>query len=131
MNPETAGGMTQLSLADALAALSELGAQVLTEAAPGRVHRDGHDTERAAAASVAQISGALRTVVYALLRAHPDGLTDDQGGQLMAQRVPGADRLTFGRRRQELARVGLVIDSGRRAATPRGRTAIVWRAVAG
>lgn len=89
------------------------------------VHGDGSDTERAAAASVADVTGDLRLRVLGLLRDHPDGLTDDEGGRLM-----GADRLRFGRRRHELVERGVVVDSGERRATPGGRSAIVWRLAA-
>jgi hypothetical protein len=98
-------------------------------AGPGRAHADGHDTEYAAAASVGAVTGRMRTRVYGLLLEHRDGLTDDEGGRLLARTLPGADRLTFGRRRNELYLAGLVRDSGARRATPRGRSAIVWRAV--
>ncbi len=115
----TDGGMTDVSP----------GQLTLDEAcapAPGRVHSPAHDTELAAAASVGAVTGRLRAAVLALLREHPAGLTDDEGGTLMRRVVPGADRLTFGRRRNELHLAGLVRDSGRRRATPTGRSAIVW-----
>ena len=96
----------------------------------GRVHHHPHDTETAAAVSVADHTGKIRTAVLGLLREHPGGLTDDEGGGLLTSRgFRAADRLTFGRRRQELALLGLVVDSGRRRPTPRGRSAIVWTAV--
>ena len=105
----------QLSLDDALLAAST----------PGKAHHDGHDTEHAAADSVAHITGRLRSEVLHLLRAHPGGLTDDEGGRLL-----GGDRLRFGRRRNELCDLGLVCDSGCRRLTPQGRKAVVWVAVA-
>lgn len=92
----------------------------------GRTHSPGHDTERAAAASLRLNS--IRQTVLALLRLAPDGLTDDEGGALLRVQHPRADRLTFGRRRQELFMAGLVRDTGRRRATPAGRWAIVWTA---
>lgn len=95
----------------------------------GRVHRDATDTEAAAAASMAGHTTRLRELVLRILRENPDGLTDDEGAAYLSTRVPGADRLTFGRRRQELCKAGLVGDSGRRRGTPHGRRAIVWRAV--
>lgn len=93
---------------------------------PGLVHADPHDTELEAAESVAEHTGRLRLFVAALLAASPAGLTDDEGGQLLALVLPYADRLTFGRRRQELYTAGRVSDSGLRRRTPRGRNAIVW-----
>lgn len=90
----------------------------------GRAHRYGHGTERQAAASMREHTPRLREKVLGILRAHPAGLTDDEGGRLM-----GGDRLDFGRRRNELQRLGLVISTGTRRPTPHGRSAIVWRAV--
>lgn len=92
----------------------------------GQVHRDPHDTETFGAESMRGKANTLRLAVLALLREAGDGLTDDEGGQLLRKRYPHADRLTFGRRRQELYRVGLVRDTGRRRQTPAGRWAIVW-----
>jgi len=96
----------------------------IDQPSPGQMHLFGHDTEWAAAISVTAITGRLRLKVLALLREHPAGLTDDEGAALL-----GGDRLTFGRRRQELAKARLVYDSGERRRTPTGRRAIVWKAV--
>lgn len=99
-----------------------------TIAAPrkGRVHRVAKDTEIEAAESVTPITGRLRMQAYTLLKRYPKrGLTDDEGGVLM-----GSDRLTFGRRRQELVIAGLVEDSGVRRPGPSGRSTVVWRVVA-
>jgi hypothetical protein len=98
----------------------------IDEARAGRVHHDPHDTEVSAAVSIAPLTGKLRTAVLRLLGEHPFGLTDDEGARLLNVVYPGADRLTFGRRRQELCRAGLVSASGLRRATPHGRSAIVW-----
>lgn len=81
----------------------------------------GTDTSRAARQSISAELDQLRAIVLRLLEAHPGGLTDDEGGALM-----DGDRLTFGRRRNELAKTGIVLDSGLRRKTPRGREAIVW-----
>jgi hypothetical protein len=88
------------------------------------VHRDGHDTERAAADSMSRSAPVIRRRVLALLERVPEGLTDDEGGAML-----GGDRLQFGRRRHELVLMGLVRDSGHRRQTPSGRNAIVWRIV--
>lgn len=93
------------------------------------VHRDAHDTEQAAADSVAGSAATVRNRVLTLLReAGGTGLTDDEGAEAYRRRhhVRDADRLTFGRRRHELEMAGLVDDSGQRRLTPRGRKAIVW-----
>lgn len=89
----------------------------------GRVHREPTDTEAAAAQSIN--AKPLRDRALAILREHPAGLTDDEGAALLEH---GADRLKFGRRRQELRIAGLVTDSGRRRPGRSGRLAIVWRA---
>lgn len=86
-------------------------------------HIAGHRTEHEAAANIEPHRKRLQDKVFELLREHPDSLTDDEGGQLL-----GSDRLTFGRRRLELVRQGLVTDSHIRRKRPGARTsAIVWR----
>jgi hypothetical protein len=96
----------------------------LFDPAPGQWHLFGSDTEAEAALSVTAVTGRLRKRALELLRYHDaTGLTDDEGGALM-----GGDRLTFGRRRNELAKAGLVYDSGDRRRTPTGRKATVWKA---
>lgn len=98
--------------------------QAAGEPCQGAAHTTGHDTEHQAALLIAPRSGALRAQVLQLLREHPDGLTDDEGGAYL-----GGDRLTFGRRRNELATRGIVVDTGNRRAGPSGRKAIVWAAI--
>lgn len=100
----------------------------MTTTIPGPfAHRDGHDTEQAARDSIAGAAKTIRGQVLRLIvAAGPDGLTDDEGGQLFRSKYPHADRLTFGRRRHELTVAGLVKKSGQRRKTPRGRNAIVW-----
>jgi hypothetical protein len=87
----------------------------------GNSHVNGRDTEVIAARAIAPLTGRHRARVIHLLRAYPEGLTDDEGGARM-----GGDRLTFGRRRSELTKAGLVKDSGQRRPTKYGRPAIVW-----
>lgn len=98
------------------------------DAEGGQVHRGARDTEILAAGSMRQTKHVLRERVLGVLQSHPAGLTDDEGAELLEAwfKAP-ADRLTFGRRRQELVRDGLVLDSGYRRTTPHGRSAIVWR----
>lgn len=91
----------------------------------GRTHGKPHDTETAAAFSIAEHAKTMRERALKLLRDNPDGLTDDEG----AKALGWGDRLTFGRRRQELCMAGLVGDTGRRRPTPHGRKAIVWWAL--
>jgi hypothetical protein len=87
----------------------------------GSYHANGRSTEVASALAATPLLGRHRQRVLHLLRTYTDGLTDDEGGQHM-----GGDRLTFGRRRSELAKAGLVKDSGVRRPTKYGRPAIVW-----
>lgn len=94
----------------------------------GQAHRFGHDTEKAAARTVD--APRLRDAVMQLLRSAPRGLTDDEGADLMRRNgYEGADRLTFGRRRNELQKQGLVVKTSERRPTPHGKSAIVWKAV--
>lgn len=84
------------------------------------------DTEVDSANAMRARARSQRERVLATLRAHPDGLTDDEGAELLGW---DRDRLKFGKRRQELRMVQLVEDSGQRRDTPAGHPAIVWRAV--
>lgn len=82
-------------------------------------------------AATGRRAAAIRDAVRDLLIAHPGGLTDDE----LLERLPvGADGLPLTRvrtsvatRRGEWMRVGHVVDSGERRATPFGRPAVVWR----
>lgn len=91
----------------------------------GRQHKGGPDTEGAAAASMIPSKQRMQDQVLATLEAaYPNGLTDDEGAALLCWR----DRLSFGRRRQELCEAGKVVDSGSRRHNPdTGRSAVVWR----
>lgn len=89
-------------------------------------HRYGHETETEAAASMAGIAVKLREQVLNLLREHPEGLTDDEGAELLGW----SDRLKWGRRRHELHLDGLVEKTDQHRLTSSRRRAIVWRAVA-
>lgn len=96
----------------------------------GAMHKNGHDTEATAAASIRPTSGYIRARVMKLLREHPDGLTDDEGAELLKTELasPWVDRLTFGRRRCELYNDGLVYKTSGRRPSRTGRPAIVWKA---
>lgn len=90
----------------------------------GGQHKEGPDTEGSAAAAMVPHKKRMQDQVLATLEgAWPEGLTDDEGADLL--RWP--DRLSFGRRRSELAKDGKVVDSGFRRPTPMGRNAVVWR----
>lgn len=66
---------------------------------------------------------AMQRLVLELLRANPDGLTDEEQ-QLRLGMNPSTQRP----RRIELARRGLVVEAGTRR-TSSGRMATVWRAI--
>lgn len=92
---------------------------------PGKFHGGGHDTEVAAAFGVHDLTGQ-RAEVLEILRQNPNGLTDDEGAEKMGA---GMDRLKFGRRRNELVDLELAAKTDERRPTPRGKSAIVWRAL--
>lgn len=106
--------------------------ELATLPAEGRMHRDPVDTEQAAAESMKPHTASLRVRVLTLLRTAGDrGLTDDEGANLLAAELGPhvyVDRLTFGRRRQELCKAGLVYGSHLRRPARSSRSAIVWRA---
>lgn len=91
----------------------------------GRYHRDGQDTERAAAIRVAPRTGTQRAKVLAFLQAAgPEGATDYElwhfAGIGARPHVPGT-------RREELIAEGWpIVDSGKRRKTDTGAAAIVW-----
>lgn len=70
-------------------------------------------------ATLTRLQGAVMDVH----RAHPNGLTDEE---LRAQ-LPQFNGGSLVKRRTELARAGLVYDSGTTRTTTGGRAAIVWR----
>jgi len=95
------------------------------EPRPGRFHRDGHDTERTAAALVAPRSGSQRARVLDVLRKVGElGATDYE---LWAHWGIGARPHVPGTRREELIADGWpIIASARRRPTDTGTPAIVW-----
>lgn len=83
-------------------------------------------TSEVAAEMIAGRSPKLRLEVYeAIVRAGLDGLTDREGETML-----GLGCQTYTPRRNELVRLGQVVDSGRRRKTESGRPAAVWVAVA-
>lgn len=89
---------------------------------PGRVHRDGHDTEHEAAARVN--AAALRAqVLRRFALAGDDGCTDFENTSALGHPF----RHSIATRREELTSRGWPIqDSGRRRPTDTGRNAVVW-----
>lgn len=87
-------------------------------------------TSHQAAASASAGAGRIRQAVLAALVAEEDGLTDEQLVQALTHvpehRAWSASGIRS--RRAELAQVNppLVVDSGRRGRTERGRATIVW-----
>ena len=65
-----------------------------------------------------------RARVLAMHRAHPDGLTDFELGELL-----GLQQTSAGKRRGELRDRGYIENSGLKRPAPSGSMAIVWRAV--
>lgn len=85
-------------------------------------HRNDPQTSRAAARSIAHITGdGQQAALDAIAAAWPDGLTDDE----LAART-GMDRYTIAPRRGEIARKGWVRNSGRRRSNQKGNPATVW-----
>jgi hypothetical protein len=91
----------------------------------GRYHRDGTDTERAAALRVMPRSGTQRAMVLETLQFFPQGVTDYE---LWGIFKIGARPHVPATRREELIRDGWnIVDSGLRRPTDTGSPAIVWR----
>lgn len=65
----------------------------------------------------------LQAAVMEAHRAHPNGLTDQE----LRRHLPQFDGGSLVKRRSELARAGLVFDTGTTRETNSGRRAIVWR----
>jgi predicted ArsR family transcriptional regulator len=84
--------------------------------APFQAHSD---TSREAASSIKGKAATLRDEVLEAIRRHPS--TDEQ----LAERLVLSPN-TCRPRRVELVDRGLVVDSGQRAKTASGRSAVVW-----
>ncbi|MBO6740609.1 MAG: hypothetical protein JJ916_12190 [Phycisphaerales bacterium] len=81
-------------------------------------------SEVAAAMIMPHAANQRNEVFQAILNAGEDGLTADEG-----QRITGVKSQSYTARRYELAKMGLVRDSGARRLTESGRPASVWVAV--
>jgi hypothetical protein len=82
----------------------------------------GSDTSAAAAKSIEPNAGTLRRIVYdAIVAGGPTGYTDAELQDSLGMRAQ-----TQTARRVELRDRGLIVDSGFRRPTPRGRDAVVW-----
>lgn len=80
------------------------------------------DTSRAAAASMKPHLGRVARRVYdEIARRGADGATDDE-----IEEALDLTHQTASARRRELVQLDSVVDSGRRRATRRGRSAVVW-----
>jgi len=88
---------------------------------PPNVRMSDPDTSRKAAARAPSLRAHDRRQALAAHRAHPEGLTDFELGDLI-----GRQQTSAGKRRGELRDLGLVRDSGARRASPSGSSAIVW-----
>lgn len=81
-------------------------------------------TAKAAGLAAAERRTENQERVLAVLRSHPEGLTDEQTGALLDM-----DKTTAGKRRLELERMGLVEMTDETRPTKRNRSATVWKAV--
>lgn len=86
--------------------------------------RTDPDTSWAAAEDASVNAATHRARVLAALRAHPDGLTDFELGDLL-----GLQQTSVGKRRGELRDKGLVFNAGFKRPAPSGSMSIVWKAV--
>lgn len=94
----------------------------MTTNQPGLFRTDARPTSKAAAFSVAGITGASRRTVYEFIRDQGDaGATDEQ--VINGTGLPASNARP---RRVELVRDRVVIDSGRTRVTASGRAATVW-----
>lgn len=84
--------------------------------------REDAPTSVAAGRSVSALS-TLQAAILDELYLAPDGLTDDE----LVERFPMRCAGTTIKRRTELARANLVVDSGTTRQTRNDRAAIVWR----
>jgi hypothetical protein len=71
---------------------------------------------------------SVKRLVRGLLLAHGD-LTDEGLDDLVRLTLPRTARDTVRKRRDDLVREGLVIDSGSRRLTRAGRSAVAWHAL--
>ena len=87
----------------------------------GHRNNDPDTSVEAAVAASTDMTHNQIIVLRALAAAGTHGLIDHEHHP-----VNGLDQDTAGKRRGELRALGLVVDSGHRRKTPRGRNAIVW-----
>lgn len=80
------------------------------------------DTSHLAAEDAKRNAHTLRARCLAVLKAHPEGLTD-----FALAEIVGSQQTSAGKRRGELVKAGLVEDSGEKRKAPSGSFAIVWR----
>jgi hypothetical protein len=82
-------------------------------------------TSEVAAARIMPVAGTMRRRVYeAIIARGEDGLADFEG-----EARTGIRSQTYTPRRGELARLGLIANSGRKRPTPSNRPAAVWVAI--
>jgi hypothetical protein len=95
-----------------------------TSTAHAYLRRGAHDTEREAALAAYETSAATRARVYRFIRDRGEaGACDHEVEAALGLRVQ-----TVTPRRLELVELGLVVKTDGRRLTPRGRSAIVWKA---
>lgn len=90
--------------------------------ARGVPHQSGSETSKAAAEEIKPILPRLNQAVLAVFARTPNGMTGEEGQEAMYMNPS-----TYRPRRIELVDRGLVVDSGERRQTLRGRSAVVWK----
>jgi hypothetical protein len=90
--------------------------------APPAVRPTDPPTSHAVAVGNTEHRARIRPDVLRQHQLHPDGLTDDQTAELLPDDHPPS----LVKRRGELVRDGVLVDSGRRLPTRRSSMAIVW-----
>ena len=88
------------------------------------------DTSHAAARAVTDVA-KVKAHVRAIHERHVEGLTDEQLGKIYQDNWPGVRSVeayaSARKRRSDLAREGVLYDSGERRQLSSGRTGIVWK----
>ena len=97
-------------------------------------HARTSDPDTSTAAALMVDATEVQRRVYLIFREHPDGLTDEALVGLYAKQYPVArsleSRSSPRKRRSDLARAGILVDSGNRRLLTSGRYGVVWTLVA-
>lgn len=99
--------------------------RLLFENMPRVPHPGKTDTSAEAAAKIQPVANTLRSKVLAMIRASAVGFTADEVAAVLSE-----DILSVRPRCSELARDGVIHDSGERRRNKSGNNQIVWRSAA-